>query len=166
MSVSSLFGLKGWMDFFSNLEDLGERMRDKVIDGAGSFISDNKLPDDIQEIVAQGQYSRAVREINPQFAPWRENEPAYKARKGNKPVGILTGEMLSYENIFGKVQVTKNTITIRYAGSAAARRKVRWFEEGGRRMWGLDPEIRAKIMARMKDHIAYNLHGGKTVNVR
>jgi hypothetical protein len=143
-------------DFTDNLDELEDRIQQKLVDHFSW--EDPKLANDVQQIVYEGQMSRINAEVDPRFTGWKENEPEYKARKGNQPIGVLTGEMVSAENIRGDVRETKETITIRYAGTAKARQKLVWFEEGGRKLWGLDEVIKAKIRERIREHVFTDLH--------
>lgn len=159
-----LLGIGEVLSFSDNLDSLAERLFEKII-GMFSW-EDAKLARDVQQIVFEGQMERIRNEVDPQGRPWKANDPEYKARKGGKQIGELTGEMIAPENIFGTVRETKTTITIRYAGSTKARRKLGWFEAGGRPLWGLDDSIKAKIKERVREHVFSDMHKPKNVYVR
>jgi len=144
------------ISFTDNIDDLVSRIQARA-DRLGDAEDDN-LVADVQTIVGEGQLARAGREIDPSFSQWQPNQPQYAARKGFLPVGVLTGEMLSRENMMGTVQAQGPQITIRYAGSPSARLKVEAFQRGGRLMWGLDDHIRAELKERLREKVGHDLH--------
>jgi hypothetical protein len=100
---------------------------------------------EVQYVIAQGQMARHTREVDTNFVPWAPNSASWLMVKGNLPVGVYTGDMLSPANILGNVTTSRNGITVRYAGNPFDRQKLRWFEASGRKAWGLDEDIRANL---------------------
>jgi hypothetical protein len=76
---------------------------------------------------------RSERQRAPDGSRWAPNAPAYKRRKGGLPEGVLTGEMLSPEQVDGRRVVHARVVTMRYATKARARTKALWFQDGTRR---------------------------------
>jgi hypothetical protein len=65
---------------------------------------------------------------------------------------------LSPENIMGRPVTSRGTVTIQYAGDAFAQQKLRWFEASGRKAWGLDDSIRAKLRELVGEKLGATLH--------
>lgn len=143
--------------FESNLDDLKERMyrRIEMFEDA----NEGDYPEQVQEVIGRGQIDRNAREVDPYFQNWAENNPTYRAAKGNKPIGVLTGDMLSEANIMGRPVITNKSITIEYGGSGFDRQKMEWFAASGRRAWGLDAVIRAQLRELTREKLSRSLHG-------
>ena len=62
----------------------------------------------------------------PENKPWADRDPA----KRGKPVGVLTGEMLSPEQLAGEPTITRESATTVYGTDEASRQKAAWFSEG------------------------------------
>jgi hypothetical protein len=99
-----------------------------------------------------------LRQVDPKGKQWEPNEPRYKARKGGKPVGELTGEMLSVDQLLGELELTPDKMTVRYGKSAAVRQRARWFQQGVRsgkaRRWRQKPRFFYDLDAQILDNLA------------
>jgi hypothetical protein len=144
--------------FESNLDDLKERMyrRIEMFEDA----NEGDYPEQVQQVIGEGQIERNAREVDPHFQTWAENNPVYRAAKGNRPIGVLTGDMLSEANIMGRLVITDRSITVSYAGSGFDRQKMEWFAASGRQAWGLDASIRAALRELTREKVARAFHGG------
>lgn len=58
--------------------------------------------------------------------PWAQRNP----QKRGKPVGVLTGEMLSAGQLAGEPTVSRDSATLTYGVTEEAKRKAEWFSEG------------------------------------
>lgn len=144
-----------FFEFESNIEEIEDRIAG--ISDCADF-DKGGLGDDVQRIIAEGQMKRADHQVDPFGVPWDENTPATLRRKGNLPVGIDTGEMLSESNMFGRAEFEGGYFHVEYAGGAGAVAKLQWFEAGGRVAWGLDENIKAEIMGRAGQQIGDYIH--------
>lgn len=151
-----MFGML--FEFFANLEQLEERMHQKISEFGTRTTQDTGYVDEVQRIIGEGQMERNAREVDPFFSAWAENSPTYKAAKGNLPIGVLTGDMLSEHNIMGNVTTSQGQVTVTYGGDAFASQKMRWFAAGGRAVWGLDDVIRARLRDYTKERLGVSLH--------
>lgn len=115
------------------------------------------------------------RSVDGQKAPdgsaWAENLEPYRSsrRKANKPIGVLSGEMLSLREVQGEVSVSPHEATMTYGTSDETKRRAEWFTRGSdgpgegevsgakgqqpRPFYGLDPEIEATMTGRIERHI-------------
>jgi len=118
---------------------------------------------DLAYLASQRMIDRADQEQGgPDGSIWLANEPRYAAWKAKKynvvKVGTLTGQMLSETSMRGNIDVQEQEVTMRYGIDQPAtkfkggetydvenpptdRQKAQWFEEGGRKFYGLDDKI-------------------------
>lgn len=118
------------------------------------------IGDDIAEMMSRGMHARAMKRVNPQGRPWHENDPEYKAWKGNKPVGELTGDMLSLDNFLGEAKVTQTNVKVVYGKTEAARQKLHYFKTGRykRNAWGLDGAIKREVWTELRARLQNQVH--------
>lgn len=90
----------------------------------------DKLGRRAMEMIARRIQARSQAELDPTGDRWPENEPRYKARKGNQPIGELTGRMLSIEEIEGTITVVPDAARMEFGLSEDSRQIAEWFEEG------------------------------------
>lgn len=89
------------------------------------------LADELFDLDAEGVRRRSIEgQHGPAGEDWADNEPNYKRRKGGEPVGVLTGDMLSDEELQGERDIAKEEATMRYGTTEWNRQKATWFEEG------------------------------------
>lgn len=165
-------------DATSNLAEI-EALLKGIIDGWDFDRpgTDRSLGLDLAGIVGAGIAERSLGEAkSPDGEGWRPNEAKYAARKKEKlgvtNVGVLSGQMLSLQEILGNVDVQPDEVTIRYGSGAAGvepdgwradgsgppgelptpEQKLEYFEAGGRKVWGLDDAIRAEMTREAADH--------------
>jgi hypothetical protein len=127
----------------SNIEEFIETFQSHF----GGDAVDDALAEELQGIYAETLRARKEGTHGPDGSIWPENNAEYSARKGGRPVGILTEDMLSEENLKAEIEFHGDSIVMRYPGSEFAVQKLRWFEASGRKFWGLDPETRARFGA-------------------
>lgn len=124
---------------------------------------DESVGKDMANLAAQRMTDRSEQQQGgPDGNIWLANEPKYAAWKRKKydvhAVGVLTGQMLSHESMLGAVTVDAEEVTMRYGTGEPAtrfrggetydvenpptdRQKAEWFEDGGRKFYGLDERI-------------------------
>lgn len=118
--------------------------------GSGSF------GDDMLDIITDGIYERSHAQKTPGGATWDKNDPRYAERKGFRPVGILTGEMLSYPELTGTREITPTEAQQRYGRSEETRRKAAHFS-AKRPFFGQAPEDEAPLRRAVEDQIRRRL---------
>lgn len=143
------------MPIKTNIEDFCKRLE---------FLSDiircdQGLGDDIERVFGDRMVARTREEMGPDGSYWPENEPAYSARKGGLPVGILTGDMLAEQNVRGNVTSGDKFVHMSYAGSDFAKAKLGWFGATGRVVWGLDDAMREGFREAVRDHMRARISG-------
>lgn len=128
---------------------------------------DESVGKDMANLAAQRMTDRSEQQQgSPDGSIWLANEPRYAAWKAKKhnvhAVGVLTGQMLSHESMLGQVTIDKEEVTMKYGTGDPARRfrggesydvdepptdrqKAQWFEEGGRKFYGLDEQINTEL---------------------
>lgn len=117
----------------------------------------HRLGDDCFDLIAAGIHERSIHEQqSPALVAWAPNAPAYarSRRKAGKPVGVLTGEMLSLEQLKGTRAITPKSGVMRYATSSTAADKGAWFTEGADRrparpFYDTDPQIEDAVAERI-----------------
>lgn len=135
---------------------------------------------DLLDTIAVGIMERSIGEQKaPSGAPWAPNKEPYASspKKRGKPIGVLTGEMLSQEQLRGEQTIEPERASMRYGVSPEAQQKLDWFTKGKparysrdvrgrfikgtrvegtqprRPVYGLDDEIRAALDAKIREHI-------------
>jgi hypothetical protein len=89
------------------------------------------LADSLFDCDVRGIQSRALNsQSGPEGVQWADNAPAYKARKGGLPVSILTGEMMSDEQLSGVREIGPDEAVMTYGKDDWNRQKAEWFEYG------------------------------------
>jgi hypothetical protein len=121
--------------------------------------TDEGLGEEIARVIGDRNVERAALEIAPDGTHWADNDPAYAERKGGLPVGVLTGDMLSDDNMRGRVTIGDRSVSVAYGGSEFARAKLGWFAAGGRVAWGMDAAMVEGIRAALRDHVRSRLRG-------
>jgi hypothetical protein len=148
------------------IEDLLDRL-------AGGFnfetpgIDGRGLGEELLDVVAEGVIDRTLAEqAQPDGAPLAPNAPDYAKRpaKAGKPIGVLSGEMLSQLEVNGERWIDPERAEMTYGQpGSGARRKAEWFTRGSaenppgdiehsgaegqpaRPFYALDDEIRARL---------------------
>jgi hypothetical protein len=121
--------------------------------------TDSGLGEEIAKVIGDRNVERAALEMAPDGTHWAANEPAYSARKGGLPVGILTGDMLSDDNMRGRVTIGERSVSVAYGGSEFARAKLGWFAAGGRVAWGMDEAMVEGFRTALRDHVRSRMRG-------
>lgn len=94
-------------------------------DGGGT------LADALFDVDVEGVRRRSIEgQHGPAGEGWPDNEPHYKRRKGGLPIGVLTGEMLSPEELAGTRLIGPDAAAMHYGRTGEGQQKARWFEEG------------------------------------
>lgn len=128
---------------------------------------DESVGKDLANLAAQRMTDRSEQQQGgPAGDIWLANEPRYAAWKAKKhnvhAVGVLTGQMLSHESMLGTLDVQSEEVTMKYGTGDPAKRfrggesydvenpptdrqKAQWFEEGGRKFYGLDENISTEL---------------------
>lgn len=92
------------------------------------------LADAIFDVDVQGIRRRSLDgQHGPAGEPWANNEATYAARKGGRPIGVLTGRMLSEEELAGIRAISSDRALMRYGVTGWAIQKAEWFEDGTER---------------------------------
>lgn len=145
------------VDFTDNLNQVHAHLND-IVD---SFRADDgPVAEDVQDIFAEEITAQCDAQMDPEDNTWAENEPAYAERKGGLPVGVLSGDMLSRENLKGNLEVSEDTITITYAGNEFDQQKLVWFEASGRKVWGWNGRAKDRISDLLQNKLSAAIHGG------
>jgi hypothetical protein len=140
--------------------DLGDQM-DSILDDLADGIdfTERGLGQEVLDVGAVGIAERSLgRQSWPDGRPWEANEPRYAASKGNRPIGVLTGEMLSLEQLKGTREITPRRAVAVYGTTQDARDKGEWFTTGGRNsvprgFYETDAEIDAAMFARIEEGV-------------
>lgn len=138
------------MSQYSNIEQLVARIAGLAeaarLDGPVVMTEIGEAYEDILK-------ERADNQSGPFGVRWSDNDPGYAARKGNLPVGVLSGTMLDERNLRVDVSYANHRLYMRYDGSEEARQHLQWFQEGGRQLWGLDDRTRERFREIINGHI-------------
>jgi hypothetical protein len=72
------------------------------------------------------------RQAQPGGIPWADNAESYKRTpaKSGKPIGVLTGDMMSLINLRGVRTIEDYRAVMRYGSGEFAKRKAQWFTRG------------------------------------
>lgn len=116
-------------------------------------IDSQEVMDELGNAYVDVLKDRADNQSGPFGVRWEDNDPRYAARKGNLPVGVLSGVMLDPANLKVDATFANYRLYMRYAGSEEARQHLRWFEQGGRKLWGLDDQTQAAFHEVIRKHI-------------
>jgi hypothetical protein len=84
------------------------------------------------DAAAAGIYERSHQQKDPRGNAWPDNAESYKrqARKRGKPVGILTGEMLSDSEIRGTRAIAAGSASMEYGTTGEMKQRAEKFQEG------------------------------------
>jgi hypothetical protein len=104
---------------------------------------------------------RAANQVGPYGDRWADNNPDYARRKGNLPVGVLSGEMTAPANLKVTASFVGGRLYLHHAGTIEAQQHMTWFQKGGRTLWGLDADTREKFRDVIAKHIHNNLRNKK-----
>lgn len=140
---------------FEKAQDVLHRLAD------GIDLTGNGLGEDLLDVIVEGIVERSLGEqAAPSGAAWAPNKEPYASsrRKRGKPIGVLTGDMLSLQQVRGTREITPTLALMTYGTSSEARRKLLWFTKGRpgqepRPVLGLDPEIVARLKATVLEHL-------------
>lgn len=123
-------------DVQSNQEEI-QRLLDQL---AGGFnfttpgTDGRGLGEELLDVVAEGVIDRTLAEQNqPDGAPLAPNAESYAAsrEKAGKPIGVLSGEMLSQLEVSGERVIGPERAEMTYGQPGSeARRKAEWFTRG------------------------------------
>ena len=109
---------------------------------------------------ARGIKERSDAEAGPGPEGWAPNAPRYaaSAAKRGKPVGVLTGEMLDYEQIKGERLIGAREASMTYGFTPSAKQKATWFTYGrenqpARPLYEIDGPIADAMATRVGDHL-------------
>lgn len=142
----------------SNIEQFVSSIR-KVMDDIS--LDHPEVLDKLENTYTDVLTDRAANQVGPGGERWADNQPAYAARKGNLPVGVLSGEMLAPANLKVNAAYIGNRLYLYHGGSPEAQRHLTWFEQGGRILWGLDEDARQRFRTVISNHIHNNLRNKK-----
>jgi hypothetical protein len=139
---------------------------EQFVSGLHKIMDDIRLDhpqilDEIANVYTDVLTERAANQVGPGGVRWDENDPDYARRKGNLPVGILSGEMLAPANLKVTASFTGGRLYLRHGGSPAAQQHLTWFQQGGRILWGLDEDTRQRFRVVISNHIHNNLRNKK-----
>lgn len=121
------------------------------------------LGKDLFGIIATGIVNRSIeKQSGPDGSKWSPNKEPYarSVRKAGKPIGVLSGAMLSLENVAGVQTINAHNATMVYGTSAAIQERLGYFESGRsgiqdpRPVYGIDAEIEAAVMREIETHVA------------
>jgi hypothetical protein len=122
-------------------------------------LEDQSLADALGAAYTETLQDRAANQTGP-GGQWDDNQPDYARRKGNLPVGVgFTGEMLAADNLRVDASFQGRFIYFRHAGSELALLHLRWFEAGGRQLWGLDGDVTEKFHDVISEYINEKVGG-------
>ncbi len=90
------------------------------------------LADDLVDVVVEGIAARAIDGQAGAKGRWDDNKDWAEKRKDKvgKPVGVLSGDMLSATELRGEVTTARDELTMRYGTSEFIRRRLEWFSNG------------------------------------
>lgn len=141
------------------------------------------LGEDLVAGAASGIADRSATGVDPDGAPWADNEPRYAAYKaaryGVHQVGELGGQMLSLESLKGKAEIGPDAIRMTYGTgdtppsssrsgtplrpserTATDKEKADHFEESGRRFYELDETIAEELRQMTADAVDKLIEAG------
>lgn len=130
-------------------------------------LTNDGLGEDLLGVVVEGLVDRNAAQLDPAGADWAANKEPYASspRKAGKPVGVLTGEMLSMVQLAGEKEITSTKATMTYGVNQDARDKSDWFTAGRagvqepREFYALDPAIEAKVTERAEEALTRIIEG-------
>lgn len=124
--------------------------------------------------VSEGCQDRSLNRQRGAKRKWKDNAPGYVKRpeKAGKPVGVLTGEMLSDTEMQGERDIQPRRVTIVYGTNQEVRDKASWFHRGSKGsgpgppsgakkqparpdMWALDDKIRRALNQEVADYLDF-----------
>lgn len=162
----------------SNLDSVAHWLR-RMVEGfnfESPGIEGKGLANELLNVVADEITERTGnRQLDIDGGPLKPNAPAYAAstKKRGRPVGVLTGEMLSQREMHGTREILQYSARMSYGVTDFARKKAEWFtrgsEENGpedieysgaqnqppRPFYGMDDQIRDAVLARAAEALQH-----------
>lgn len=139
------------MNEFSNIEEVVSGLHDL---GAALGLDDQGLADELADAYTGMLHDRASSQSGPDGVGWADNQADYSRRKGYLPVGIgITGEMLDPGNLKVSASIQGDQLVFEHAGTETSQQHLKWFEAGGRQLWGVDAETEARFHAIINRYI-------------